>query len=124
MHFSFMYFPLFCVFVQMRTALVTFLAMLLVGDLIVTALPIDNEDSDPIFDHILNRNIVERRSRKDLTKCISECVSCAKYAGLYADKCVRGCSSKTNGKGVINKTEFDAWNAQSLTNLVSPEKLT
>ncbi|XP_033632986.1 uncharacterized protein LOC117294605 [Asterias rubens] len=96
----------------MRTALVTFLAMLLVGDLIVSALPIDNEqDSDPIFDHLYTRNIVERRSRKDLTKCISECVSCAKYAGLYADKCVRGCSSKTSGKGIINKTEFDAWSA-------------
>ena len=82
----------------MRTALIMFLAMLLVGNLFVAALPID--DSDAIFDHILNR------SRTDNTGCIGQCISCAKYAGLYADTCIRGCINEP-----IDDRDVEVWNA-------------
>lgn len=99
---------------MLRTTLVTFFAVLLVGDMLVRALPVDN-GADTIFDQLLDQNQMERRSHKQVTgNCVSKCVSCSKYVGMIADKCIRGCLNKPSMKGAISNAEVDSWTACEL----------
>ncbi|XP_038074133.1 uncharacterized protein LOC119742164 [Patiria miniata] len=96
---------------MLRTTLVTFFAVLLVGDMLVRALPVADSGADNILDQLLNQNLVERRSRKQVAgHCVSKCVSCSKYVGMIAEKCIKGCIQKP-ATGDVNNSEVAAWTA-------------